>query len=105
MAEYPMKNRNLFRLYLLLLSLFLITNCSESPKEVFMHQCVNNSNAFNKQECECAFTLLTKKFPEDKLAQFMASKINTAQSLTEEQRQYLGYSAKVLQYCSRHRRG
>ncbi|EDU57469.1 hypothetical protein PROSTU_04714 [Providencia stuartii ATCC 25827] len=40
-----MKNRNLFRLYLLLLSLFLITSCSESPKEVFMHQCVNNSNA------------------------------------------------------------
>ncbi|WP_336431599.1 hypothetical protein [Providencia sp.] len=100
-----MKNRKLFHLSPLLLSFLLIASCSESPKDVFMHQCVNNSNAFNKQECECAFTILTKKIPEDKLAQFMASKINTSQSLTEEQRQYLSYSAKALQYCSQHRRG
>ncbi len=105
MAEDTMKTLTPFRLFSLLLSLLLLASCSESPKAVFMHQCVNNSNAFNKQECECAFTLLSKKFPEDKLTQFMASKINTAQSLTEEQRQYLGYSAKALQYCSRHRRG
>ncbi|EMA4783580.1 hypothetical protein U3C50_003347 [Providencia rettgeri] len=100
-----MKRAYLSQSYSFLLMVALLSGCSDSPKETFMQQCVNNSNAFNKQECECAFNLLTKKFPEDKVAQFMASKINTAQSLTDEQRQYLSYTAKTLQYCSKNRRG
>lgn len=83
MAEYTMKTLNPFRLCPLLLITLLLASCSESPKAVFMHQCVNNSNAFNKQECET--TTLKQKIQEyqeklDNLAPEKQNKVIDAQA-------------------------